>query len=83
LRDHHDNIQLALKRLNRDLKGIYVKFFKEKYMVKVNRQHNIGDLRKTMGCWLDSNASSINFKFEETLFRDEENLFDLINSGIK
>jgi hypothetical protein len=49
----HDELSLR----NDSLQEIFVNLFDEKYMMKVRRQHNIGDLRKTIRHWLDLDPS--------------------------
>jgi hypothetical protein len=62
---------------------IYIGIFDKKYLFRINDNHNFGDLRKTMSRWLDLETSMMSIKFNKTIFQNDENLFNLINIGIK
>jgi hypothetical protein len=42
---------------DRSLRGIYFDIFGEEYILNANRQHNIGDIRKTASHWLDLDSA--------------------------
>jgi hypothetical protein len=54
-----------LSLINDGLREICINIFDEKYMMKVNRQHNIGNTRKITSHWLDLDASLLNIKLKK------------------
>jgi hypothetical protein len=71
------------KKINCIRRSICILLFDEVYSISVKSSHKIGDLRKTIGLWLDLSSLMISIKFYERILNNECHQWEAVNFGAK
>jgi hypothetical protein len=67
------------KENNYNVRSICLSIFNESYSIITNTRHKIGDLRKTVGMWLDLRSIKILISIDKKSCNDKNVIWELID----